>query len=285
MTSEQPVPHPETFMNRAAAMLAAGAYASSGTIDSTAAYPLFVMDGLLEALEWANDGVASDEAACLWLATLRWYRASTGQFPTGAPEPLGRWIDHRIGTLDVRPGDEALVRMLDTVDMPTRQHPHRTGTRSDLALVGALVPGMLPHVSDGTRRQLAVDAAALTGTAADFDAAAQLGPALFELLTADDPTAVLQSLAGTAVETSTAASSSEEAGDDATRRVSAAAAAAAEASHLDPTQLPEGAEHLTAALIGAARGTQALGALWGGSPITEVVDEAAGRWRRLVLPR
>ena len=33
---------------------------------------LYTADGLLEALEWANDGVAPDINACLWLAYLRW---------------------------------------------------------------------------------------------------------------------------------------------------------------------------------------------------------------------
>ena len=33
---------------------------------------LYTADGLLEALEWANDGVAADINACLWLAYLRW---------------------------------------------------------------------------------------------------------------------------------------------------------------------------------------------------------------------
>ena len=33
---------------------------------------LYTVDGLLEALEWANSGVAADINACLWLAYLRW---------------------------------------------------------------------------------------------------------------------------------------------------------------------------------------------------------------------
>lgn len=272
MTSQLNVSQPDVFMNRAAAMLAAGAYATDGGVDSTAAYPLYVMDGLLEALEWANDGVASDEAACLWLASLRWYRAATGSFPTGAPEPLGRWIDEHAGRLPLRADHEALVQMLDTVDMPTRQNPHATGAGPALTLLGALIPGMLPHVTEATRRQLAVDAAALTGAASDFDAAAVLGPAVFELLCAEDPSAVLNQLAAAAPE------------DDGGRLLAAAASAAAAADVVEASALPAEAPGLTAALIGAARGTSALGGLWGATPMSALVEEAAARWHRLVFP-
>ena len=33
---------------------------------------LYTVDGLVEALEWANSGVGADANACLWLAYLRW---------------------------------------------------------------------------------------------------------------------------------------------------------------------------------------------------------------------
>ena len=33
---------------------------------------LYTVDGLVEALEWANSGVGADANACVWLAYLRW---------------------------------------------------------------------------------------------------------------------------------------------------------------------------------------------------------------------
>ena len=54
---------------------------------------LYTLDGLTEALEWANAGTAADEAACLWLAYLRWYATQEGRFPDNAPAPQPRWID------------------------------------------------------------------------------------------------------------------------------------------------------------------------------------------------
>ena len=41
---------------------------------------LYTVDGLLEALEWANSGVAADTNACLWLAYLRWLATRVSRF-------------------------------------------------------------------------------------------------------------------------------------------------------------------------------------------------------------
>jgi len=46
---------------------------------------LYTADGLLEALEWANDGVAADINACLWLAYLRWLGTQGVAVPASAP--------------------------------------------------------------------------------------------------------------------------------------------------------------------------------------------------------
>src|SRR3954468_17960101 len=54
---------------------------------------LYTADGLLEALEWANDGVASDINACLWLAYLRWLGTQGVTAPASAPVQPPRWID------------------------------------------------------------------------------------------------------------------------------------------------------------------------------------------------
>ncbi|GAP57844.1 adp-Ribosyl-[Dinitrogen reductase] hydrolase [Arthrobacter sp. Hiyo1] len=48
---------------------------------------LYTVDGLVEALEWANDGVAADETACLWLAYLRCSRARASRCRHPPPFP------------------------------------------------------------------------------------------------------------------------------------------------------------------------------------------------------
>ena len=54
----------------------------------------YTVDALTEVLEWNNQGVAADEAACLWLAYLRWYRGMGFVLPENAPYALPRTIDH-----------------------------------------------------------------------------------------------------------------------------------------------------------------------------------------------
>ena len=51
---------------------------------------LYTVDGLVEALEWANSGVGADANACVWLAYLRWLntqgvsRPGSGSAPAAA---------------------------------------------------------------------------------------------------------------------------------------------------------------------------------------------------------
>ena len=70
------------------AMLDGGSHFSDDT-----QMTLYTVDGLVEALEWANDGVGADVNACLWLAYLRWLchpgRAGAVVGP-GAAEALDR---------------------------------------------------------------------------------------------------------------------------------------------------------------------------------------------------
>src|SRR5687767_8071136 len=54
---------------------------------------LYTVDGLVEALEWANSGVGADANACLWLAYLRWLATQGETAPAAAPVPQPRWID------------------------------------------------------------------------------------------------------------------------------------------------------------------------------------------------
>lgn len=124
---------------------------------------LFLLDGLLEALEWAHDGVASDEAACMWLAGLRWYKVITGSFPEGAPEPQPRWIDESfVGADSFAPGDPQHRSALAEKDMASVGRPIFPEADSTGVLSRAAFMALLPRVDEATTAKLATDAAALT---------------------------------------------------------------------------------------------------------------------------
>ncbi|WP_432394146.1 hypothetical protein ACRQ5B_12055 [Pseudarthrobacter sp. L19] len=65
----------------------------TGVLSGRARMTLYTVDGLLEALEWANSGVAADANACLWLAYLRWLGTQGMSLPEAAPFQPPRWID------------------------------------------------------------------------------------------------------------------------------------------------------------------------------------------------
>ena len=124
---------------------------------------LFLLDGLLEALEWANDGVASDEAACMWLAGLRWDKVITGAFPEGAPEPQPRWIDESFeGADSFAPGDPQHRTALTEKDMASIGRPIFPQADSTGVLSRAAFMALLPRVDEATTAKLGTDAAALT---------------------------------------------------------------------------------------------------------------------------
>ncbi|GAA4831089.1 hypothetical protein [Garicola koreensis] len=56
-------------------------------------------DGLLEVLDWSQQGVGTDPLACMWLAGLRWHRLVTGHVPDEAPEPPPRDTDAALSRL------------------------------------------------------------------------------------------------------------------------------------------------------------------------------------------
>ena len=70
---------------------------------------LYTVDGLLEALEWANSGVGADTNACLWLAYLRWLAtqgvAAPGRRPRSS-RPAGS-IPTRSSSTAAPPGTPA----------------------------------------------------------------------------------------------------------------------------------------------------------------------------------
>lgn len=124
---------------------------------------LYLLDGLLEALEWAHEGVASDEAACMWLAALRWYKLVNKSYPVDAPEPQPRWIDEAFaGAPDFATGDSQNLLALDNKDMASVGRPLFPEANSTGVLTRAAFMALLPRVDEATTAKIATDAAALT---------------------------------------------------------------------------------------------------------------------------
>lgn len=73
-------------------LASAAARPSSPLPGAEATLQLLLMDGLLEALEWAERGQGAEDTACLWLGGLRWVAAVDGALPDAAPEPPARPI-------------------------------------------------------------------------------------------------------------------------------------------------------------------------------------------------
>src|SRR6476661_2712214 len=84
---------------------------------------LYTVDGLLEALEWANSGVAADANSCLWLAYLRWLGTQGMSLPEAAPFQPPRWIDAHGLPRESRSPDPDSVAALVTGEMGTVQRP------------------------------------------------------------------------------------------------------------------------------------------------------------------
>ncbi|MCC9172996.1 ADP-ribosylglycohydrolase family protein [Arthrobacter sp. zg-Y179] len=147
----------------AAASAPAGASGTSITADTQLA--LYSLDGLLEAIEWANQGVGADETACVWLAYLRWMRGRGLPLPENGPSPLPRPIDAEpllqpAGTEGA--ADPDVLQALSTGEMGTRQRPLNTEVNTPAALVRSAPFGLLPYVQTETVYKLALDAASLT---------------------------------------------------------------------------------------------------------------------------
>lgn len=123
---------------------------------------LYSVDGLLEALRWANDGVPADETACVWLAYLRWVRTQGVQLPEGAPAPPEQWLDRQpVMRHRVEP-DEACLTGLASGDMGSQARPVNPQARGAGAVVRSAPFGLLPYVGTETVFKLSRDTAALT---------------------------------------------------------------------------------------------------------------------------
>ena len=123
---------------------------------------LYTVDGLLDALEWANQGVAADEAACLWLAYLRWLATQGEQLPPSAPVPLPRWIDSHDLLRHRRAPGNACISGLAGGEMGTIARPVNPESKGCGTVMRSAPFGLIPHISRETIYKLSIDGAALT---------------------------------------------------------------------------------------------------------------------------
>ncbi|MEV4902210.1 ADP-ribosylglycohydrolase family protein [Citricoccus sp. NPDC055426] len=134
---------------------------------------LFVLDGLLDWIEWANEGSMADPAASVWLSCLRWYRTQTGHLPEGAPQPPTRWLDAH-PELGVRraPGN-ACLSGLSSPDMGLPHQPQNPDSKGCGTVMRSAPYGMVPGLEDHLVVSLARQGAVLThGHPAAWTAAA-----------------------------------------------------------------------------------------------------------------
>lgn len=123
---------------------------------------LYTVDGLVEALEWANDGVAADETACLWLAYLRWLATQGVAVPASAPVPQPRWIDNHEVLRHRRHPGKACLSGLATGEMGTPSRPVNPESKGCGAVMRSAPFGLVPHISEAAVYKLSSDAASLT---------------------------------------------------------------------------------------------------------------------------
>jgi ADP-ribosylglycohydrolase len=123
---------------------------------------LYTVDGLVEALEWANSGVGADVNACLWLAYLRWLATQGEAAPPSAPVPQPRWIDtHDVLRRRRAPGS-ACISGLATGEMGTVYRPVNPDSKGCGTVMRSAPFGLIPHISPDAVYKLSADAASLT---------------------------------------------------------------------------------------------------------------------------
>jgi len=123
---------------------------------------LYTVDGLVEALEWANAGVGADVNACLWLAYLRWLATQGEDAGPSAPVPQPRWIDGNEVLRQRRHPDKDCISGLATGEMGTSIRPVNPGAKGPGTVMRSAPFGLIPHITPDAVYKLSADAAALT---------------------------------------------------------------------------------------------------------------------------
>ena len=127
---------------------------------------LFTADALVEAIEWANDGVHADEAACVWLASLRWLGGQGVSIASSAPVPQARWLDGQDGVRAPAHPLPVWVDSLASGEMGTPARPIGLGHDDGGAAAHAAPFGLVPHIPAAAVAKMSADAAHLTHGAA-----------------------------------------------------------------------------------------------------------------------
>ncbi|GAB3284114.1 hypothetical protein GCM10027449_27830 [Sinomonas notoginsengisoli] len=134
---------------------------------------LFTADALLEAIEWANSGVHADEAACVWLASLRWVSAQGVPISPTAPVGQPRWLDTQDGVLVPVASAPAWTSSLTGGEMGSPSRPVGLEFDDAGAAAHAAPFGLVPHITAAAVAKMSVDGASLThGAAVAVQAAA-----------------------------------------------------------------------------------------------------------------
>jgi ADP-ribosylglycohydrolase len=123
---------------------------------------LYTVDGLVEALEWANSGVGADANACVWLAYLRWLDTQGVAAPEPAPRPQPRWIDRQPVLRHRRAPGNACVSGLATGEMGTVYRPVNPDSKGCGTVMRSAPFGLIPHIPADSVYKLSADAASLT---------------------------------------------------------------------------------------------------------------------------
>lgn len=123
---------------------------------------LYTVDGLVEALEWANDGTAADANACVWLAYLRWLATQGVPVPPSAPAPQPRWIDGQAALRHRRAPGNACLSGLATGEMGTVYRPVNPESKGCGTVMRSAPFGLVPHIPAEAVYKLSSDAASLT---------------------------------------------------------------------------------------------------------------------------
>ncbi len=139
---------------------------------------LYTVDGLVEALEWANEGVGADVNACLWLAYLRWLATQGEDAGPSAPAPQPRWIDGNEVLRQRRHPEKDCISGLATGEMGTTVRPVNPGAKGAGTVMRSAPFGLIPHITPDAVYKLSADAAALT----HGHPAAQQSAGIFSLL-------------------------------------------------------------------------------------------------------
>ena len=123
---------------------------------------LYTVDGIVEALEWANSGVGADANACVWLAYLRWLDTQGVSVPDNAPRPQPRWIDGQEVLRHRRGPGKACLSGLATGEMGTAARPVNPEAKGCGTVMRSAPFGLVPHIPADSVYKLSTDAASLT---------------------------------------------------------------------------------------------------------------------------